>query len=168
MNNDIIPYSPENLYDWAKNITDNGMAQLTGLAGWDAGRISGFISRMGSIRDAAKAVVDAQHLVNERLGDLDSAKKYQLESLRRDFSNIKTSEGYNSGIGEVLDILSDSTTFNAATYKPVITRITSFAGRNQIMSKKRGVTSMNVYWRRKGEETWRLLAPKRVKFPIDD
>ena len=123
---------------------------------------------MGSIRDAAKAVVDAQHLVNERLGDLDSAKKYQFESLRRDFSNIKTSEGYNSGIGEVLDILSDSTTFNAATYKPVITRITSFAGRNQIMSKKRGVTSMNVYWRRKGEETWRLLAPKRVKFPIDD
>ena len=168
MNNDIIPDSPENLYDWAKNITDTAMAQLTGLAGWDVPRISAFISRVGTIRDTAKAVLDAQQIVNERLGDLEGAKSSQFEFMRQDFSNIKTSTGYNSGIGEVLDILSDSTTFNPATYKPIITRITSFAGRNQLMTKKRGATSMNVYWRRKGEETWRLLAPKRVKFPIND
>ena len=74
----------------------------------------------------------------------------------------------NTGIGEVLEILSDSATFNPLTYKPIITRITSFGGHNELMTKKRGVTSMNVYWRRKGEETWRLLAPKRVKFPVQD
>ena len=83
-------------------------------------------------------------------------------------SNVKTSGGYNIGIGEVLEILTDSATFNPLTYKPVITRITSFGGHNELMTKKRGVTSMNVYWRRKGEETWRLLAAKRVKFPVQD
>ena len=168
MNNDIIPDSPENLHDWAKNITDTAMAQLTGLAGWDVPRISAFISRVGTIRDTAKAVLDAQQIVNERLGDLEGAKSSQFEFMRQDFSNIKTSTGYNSGIGEVLEILSDSATFNPLTYKPVITRITSFGGHNELMTKKRGVTSMNVYWRRKGEETWRLLAPKRVKFPVQD
>ena len=168
MNKDIVPDSPENLYEWAKNFTDKAMAQLTGLAGWDTPRISGLISRVGSIRDAAKAVMDAQAIVNERLGDLSAAKTYSLPSIRQDFSNIKASGGYNEGIGEVLEILSDAATFDPLTYKPVITRITSYAGHNELMTKKRGVTSMNVYWRRKGEETWRLLAPKRVKFPVND
>ena len=167
-NNDIIPDSPENLFDWAKNITDNALAQLAGVEGWDVNRINALMSRLGTIRDTAKAVVDAQAVVSEKLGDLEGAISTHLPSLRQDFSNIKTSRNYNTGIGEVLDILSDSTTFNAATYKPVITRITSFGGHNEIMTKKRGVTSMNVYWRRKGEAVMRLLAAKRVKFPVQD
>ena len=167
-NNDIIPDSPENLYEWAKNFCDKALVQLAGVEGWDANRINALISRLGTIRDTAKSVADALAVVAEKLGDLEGAKNTHLPSLRQDFSNIKTSRNYNTGIGEVLDILSDSATFNAATYKPIITRITSFGGHNELMTKKRGVTSMNVYWRRKGEEIWRLLAPKRVKFPVQD
>ncbi len=167
-NNDIIPDSPENLYEWAKNFCEKAPVQLAGLAGWDANRINSLISRLGTIRDTGKSVVDAQAVVDEKLGDLEGAKNTHLASIRQDFSNIKVSGGYNIGIGEVLEILTDSATFNPLTYKPVITRITSFGGHNEIMTKKRGVTSMNVYWRRKGEETWRLLAAKRVKFPVQD
>ncbi len=168
MNKSIIPDSPENLFEWAMNFTDKALVQLTGIDGWDANRISGLISRVGTLRDTSKAVVDALAVVEEKLGDLEGAKSTHLASIRQDFANIKTSGGYNTGIGEVLEILSDSATFNPLTYKPVITRITSFGGHNEIMTKKRGVTSMNVYWRRKGEETWRLLAAKRVKFPVQD
>ena len=168
MNKSIIPDSTENLYEWAKNFCEKAPAQLAGLEGWDANRISSLVSRVGTIRDTAKAILDAQAVVEEKLGDLDGAKTTHLPSIRLDAANIKTSGGYNFGIGEVLDILSDSTTFNAATYKPVVTRITSFGGHNEIMTKKRGVTSMNVYWRRKGEATMRLLAGKRVKFPVQD
>ncbi len=167
-NNDIIPDSPENRYDWAKNFCEKAPAQLAGLAGWDANRINSLISRVGTIRDTAKAVMDAKAVLDEKLGDLDGAMTTHIPSIRQDFSNIKVSGGYNFGIGEVLEILSDSATFNPLTYKPVITRITSFGGHNELMTKKRGVTSMNVYWRRKGEETWRLLAAKRVKFPVQD
>lgn len=168
MNKSIIPDSPENLYEWAKNFTDKAPAQLAGLEGWDANRISSLVSRVGTIRDTAKAILDAQAVVDEKLGDLEGAKNTHLPSLRNDFANIKVSGGYNSGIGDVLEILSDSTSFNAATFKPVITRITSFAGHNELMTKKRGATSMNVYWRRKGEEAWRMVATKRVKFPVKD
>jgi hypothetical protein len=165
---DYIPDSPENLHDWARNITDNALAQLTGLAGWDAGRINGLISRVGTLRDTAKAVVDALMVVEEMLGELDGAKTTHLESIRQDFANIKSSAGYNPGIGEVLDIVSDATTFDPATYKPAITRVTSLPGKNVLMTKKRGADSMNVYMRRKGVTAWTLLASKRVKFPVED
>jgi hypothetical protein len=165
---DYIPDSPENLHDWAKNITDNALAQLTGLAGWDAGRINGLISRVGTIRDTATAVMDALLVVEEKLGDLAGAKSTHLESIRQDISNIKTSGGYNPGIGEVLDIVSDAITFDPNTYQPEITRTTSLPGRTVLMTKKRGAESMNVYMRRKGVTTWTLIAAKRVKFPADD
>ena len=76
---------------------------------------------------------------------------------------IKTSRNYNSGIGEVLDIHSDSATFNAATYKPVITRIPTLCRRGRM-----GRPSPLRDWRCKGEATMRLLAGKRVKFPVQD
>ncbi len=37
-----------------------------------------------------------------------------------------------------------------------------------LTGKKLGATSLSLYWRRKGETTWRLLAAKRVRFPFDD
>ncbi len=60
-----------------------------------------------------------------------------IAGIRQDSADIKTSGGYNSGIGEVLEILPDSATLNPLTYKPIITRITSFCGHNERMKSKR-------------------------------
>ena len=163
MNKSIIPDSTENIYEWAKNFCEKAPAQLAGVEGWDSNRISSLVSRVGTIRDTAKAVLDAQAVVTEKLCDFDGAKSTHLPSIRLDSANIKTSGGYNFGIGEVLDILSDSTTFNAATYKPAITRIPTLCRRDRV-----GRSSPLRDWRRKGEATMRLLAGKRVKFPVQD
>jgi hypothetical protein len=58
-------------------------------------------------------------------------------------------------------------TINPNALKPPLD-VSSKQGRSIIMAKKLGAHSLNIYWRYKGETTWRLLAAKRVRFPLED
>ena len=58
-------------------------------------------------------------------------------------------------------------TVDPGTIKPSLD-VESKLGRNEIMAKKRGARSLNVYVRLKGEASFRLLSARRVRFPIND
>ncbi len=165
---DFVPESSANFNDWTSNLHDHAEEQLTGITGWDAARITAFKARLATLRDKSKAVLDAQAIVDSLTGEFLAAKAAALPGIRQDCTNIKTSAGYDDGVGTVLDILTSSASFDSAGYKPTIASITSLPGHNRIMIKKRGVDSINIYWRRKGEAAWRLLAAKRVRFPVED
>ena len=55
----------------------------------------------------------------------------------------------------------------ADAYKPVLTA-ESASGRVTLTAKKLGVDGLNLYSRKKGETTWKLIAAKRSRFPFDD
>lgn len=164
---DYVPDSVKNLRDWAQKNIDHAAAQLGGVEGWDAARIAGYVARMTKILDAAQAVLDAQAALDGKAGLLDQARTDELPELRQDIGNMKTSRGWNSGKGDVLEVNTPAASTDASTLQPRLD-VESKRGRNEIMAKKLGADSLNIYVRRKGEAAFRLLAAKRVRFPLDD
>ncbi len=167
MPKDFFPDSFINIRDWTQNIIDNATAQLAGVEGWDAARIAAFVARVQQIRDAAQAVLDAQATVSAATGTLQHLIADQLPEVRQDIGNMKKSRGWNDGKGDVLDVNTPSASTDPANLKPRLT-VTEQKGRNEIMVKKNGADSVNVYVRKKGEAGFRLHASKRVRFPLDD
>lgn len=164
---DYIPDSAKNLHDWADNYHAKAAAQLTGLTGWDAARIAALRGHLAPLRDAAQAALDAQQALDDTLGALAKARTDHLPAIRGESSSIKTSPGYDDGIGDVLQINAAASALDPAAYKPAGSA-ESLPGRVRLSAKKRGVDSLNILMRRKGETAFRLLIAKRVGFPVDD
>ncbi len=164
---DFVPDSAKNFHDWCAAYFDKATAQLTGLTGWDAPRIAVLKGHLAPMRDAAQAVLDAQKALDDAMGALAKAKADHLATVRSESSNIKTSPGYDDGVGNVLGIVAGGVTFDPAAYKPVGTA-ESFPGLVRLMTKKLGVDSVNIAMRRKGETVFKLIFAKRVSFPVDD
>ena len=164
---DFVPDSVRNFHDWSANYFDKAAAQLTGLTGWDAARIAAIKDHLAPMRAAAQAVLHAQKALDLATGTFVKAKKDHLPPVRSESSNIKTSPGYDEGIGEVLGIVAGGSSFDPNTYRPVATA-ESFPGLVRLMTRKLGADSENIYLPRKGETAFKLIFAKRVSFPVDD
>ncbi|MCX6979243.1 MAG: hypothetical protein NTV08_00595 [Verrucomicrobia bacterium] len=164
---DFVPDSWKNLRDWAQNIVTNAAAQLTGVEGWDAPRIAAFVARVTKVRDAAQAVLDAQSVLDAKTGALAQIRSDELPEVRQDIGNMKKSRGWDDGKGDVLEVNTPSAQVDPAALQPALS-VESKHGHSEIMAKKLGADSLNLYVRRKGEAAFRLLAGKRVRFPMDD
>ena len=162
-----MPDSVKNLRDWGNKIVLNAATQLSGVEGWDGPRISPFVARVTKIRDAAQAVLDAQAVVEAKTGLIEDSLAHDLPEVRRDIGNMKKSRGWNNGKGDVLEVNTPPAHVDAATIKPALA-VESKRARNEIMAKKFGADSLNIYVRLKGVGAFRLLASKRVRFPMDD
>ena len=164
---DFVPDSVRNQRDWAKNIVDKGPGIISGTEGWDAARIAAFVARVKKIQDAAQLVLDTQATLDTLGGALDAALGVELPEIRRDVANLKKSRGWNDGKGDALEVNSPAGEVDPATLKPTL-NVESKRARNEVMAKKYGADSLNIYVRLKGEGPFRLLAAKRVRFPMDD
>jgi hypothetical protein len=164
---DFVPDSVKNQRDWAKNIVDTAAAQLAGVEGWDAARIAAFVGRVKQIQDAAQAVLDAQAVFDTKNGLLRDVLNDQLPEIRQDIGNLKKSRGWSDGKGDALEVNTPPAHTDPNTLKPPLT-VESKHGHNEIMARKLGADSLNIYVRLKGTGPFRLLASKRVRFPMDD
>lgn len=164
---DFVPDSVKNQRDWAQKIVTNAASQLVGVEGWDNLRIGAFAARVTRIRDAAQGVLDAQSALDAVNGALDKVLGEELSEIRQDIANMKKSRGWNDGKGEVLEVTTPAASIDPNTLKPRL-EVESKRARNEIMAKKFGADSLNVYVRLKGQGPFRLLAAKRVRFPLND
>jgi hypothetical protein len=164
---DFVPDSVKNQRDWAKNIVDQGPGIIAGVEGWDAARIAAFVARVKKIQDAAQAILDAQSTLDTLGGALDTLLADELPEIRKDIGNLKKSRGWDDGKGDALEMNTPPASIDPNTVKPKI-EVESKNGRNEVMVKKFGADSVNLKVRKVGEATFRLLAAKRVRFPMDD
>ncbi len=164
---DWMPDSLRNRRDWAKNIMDNGTAQLTGVEGWDAARITAFIARVTRVHDSAQATLDAQEATQTAGGAHDQTMREESAEIRADVANIKKSRGWDDGKSVALGFSTPSAQIDPNTVKPKMT-VESRMASNTIMVNKLGADSANVYSRVKGTAQMKLLAAKRVRFPMTD
>ena len=164
---DFVPDSVKNQRDWAKNIVDKGPGIISGIEGWDAARITAFIARVKKIQDAAQLVLDTQITLDTVGGALDTVLSVELSEIRKDVGNLKKSRGWNAGKGDALEVSTPPGQIDPAALKPTL-NVEGKRGRNEVMAKKYGADSLNIYVRLKGEGPFRLLAAKRVRFPMDD
>mgnify|MGYP003704433309 CR=1 FL=1 len=58
-------------------------------------------------------------------------------------------------------------TFNPDTARPMI-EVEAQRGRVKITGKKPGFDAVNIYFRKKGDVQWKLIAPNRLRFPFYD
>ena len=166
MSKDFIPDSFQNLHDWADHF--HQQIAIHGPAiGWDAARVAALQTLLAGVRDAAADVLAKQSALDTATGALKAALQASLPEIRLDVNNIKSSRGYNEGIGKDLDIVTPAGTLDPATYQPEL-RAVAMDGHVRLNGKKHGVGSLNLYTRRRGESAWRLLAAKRQRFPYDD
>jgi hypothetical protein len=163
---DYIPDSYKNLRDWAQNILDH-LDPIATRIGWPAALATSFKGRITRIRDLADAVLDQQAALDTAIGQLERGRDTELPEIRTDLNNLKSTRGFTDGDAKTLDVLSGSDQIDPATYQPRLAA-EGKRGRIELMGKKFGADSLNLYVRRKGETTWRVLAAKRVRFPMDD
>ena len=137
------------------------------MVGWDAAKTTDFQAKVQPIRDSAKGVLDALDALDIAKGALQSALNKQLAGVRLDINNLKTLPGYNTGIGESLNIQTSTSKPDAGSYQPTLSSAVAFPGYVRVTGKKGMAGSLNIYGRLKGQD-WKLVAAKRSKFPFDD
>lgn len=168
MAKDYVPDSVQNTYDWATQLYTEITAQGA-AAGWDAARIASFQALIGPIRDAAKAVLDAQDALDIARGLLVQVRNANLPEVRREVKNLKTTPGYHDGIGKSLGVETLATAaVDKDSYQPRLDAAVAHPGYVRITGKKLIADSLNIYGRLKGQGAFKLVAAKRVHFPFDD
>jgi hypothetical protein len=166
MPTDIIPQSYQNLHDWLENLLPKVPTQGPVL-GMTPTEITDFTAVLTTLKTDVDAVLAAQAALDTATGILQQALTDNLPEIRRVIKNMKSSKGYNDGIGADLQIVATAGSFSAETYKPTITA-EAFPGYVRIKGKKVGADAFNIYMRLKGQPTFKLIATNRSRFPFDD
>jgi len=166
MSKDYVPKSPKDIEPWAGNLHTEIPLQATTLALTPA--------KVTEIQDLVAPIRDAAEEVNQKQDDLDAANgilrtklDQNLPALRKLIAALKTAPNYSLGIGQALGVVTTTSPFDPANYKPVL-RAEVFAGYVRLTGTKRGADALNIYTRLQGASAWNLLAAKRSRFPYDD
>lgn len=167
MATDILPQSYENLYNWLLNFDTKLQTHGTKL-GMTAADVTAFRAKLAPWLTKLKAVLDAQHALDLASGQAQKEAADQMSDLRRRIQNLKTSDGYDDGIGADLGIVATTSNFDAASYQPELTSVEAFPGHVRVKGKKLGADSINVSMRRKGDADFKVIAARKSRFPFDD
>ena len=163
---DYIPDSYKNLHDWAANYS----AQLGAIAtriGWPTASVTALKAQLDGLTTAAEAVLEAQAALDTAIGLLTTAKGTAFPAVRMDTKNLKATHGFTDGDAKTLGVYVTPETFDPNTYQPVLDA-TARHNYVELMAKKLGADSLNLYWRPAGTATWTMLSPKRTRFPFQD
>ncbi|MBK7872253.1 MAG: hypothetical protein IPJ74_17055 [Saprospiraceae bacterium] len=80
-----------------------------------------------------------------------------LKKLRKIIARIKAHRNYTNSLGQELGIIGKTASFDASNYKANLSGEVT-GGLVKLKFQKKGVDSVNIYYRKKGEVTWRFLA----------
>jgi hypothetical protein len=165
--NDYIPRSYENQADWLKKQQDDLTPQLATTVSMSTTERDDFLGHVGILHSSAAEIVALMQQLEQKTADHEALLAQHLPAIRAGVKRAKTSAGCTPGIQEQLEWVGDETTFDPATARPTIT-VEAQRGRVKSMGKKPGFDAVNLYFRKKGEVQWKLIAVRRRKFPIFD
>lgn len=163
---DYIPDSPRNQRDWAQNFLTHFPA-IAKRIGWSDTDTKELIDRVTKLLAAAQAVVDADAAHDVAIGQLDSVRDAEVSEIRLDIANLKKTRGFTEGDARTIEVLASAASFDSANCQPKLVAEEK-RGRVRLMARKNGADTLNLYVRRKGEASFRLLVAKRARFPYDD
>jgi hypothetical protein len=166
MKKDYIPDSPQGIVNWTTNFLAEIDAVATRIS-WPTAQVTALKTRLTNLKNAAQAVLDKQNDLEAATGQLDQMKLIEVPEIRIDTNNLKTTRGFNEGDGRTLQVLTTTGEFDPDTYKPPLAA-SSKPNRVELIAKKNGADSINLYSRIKGQAAFTLLAAKRVRFPFED
>ena len=166
MAKDFVPESYKNLHDWA-NTYSNGVGAVATRISWPTASVTALKAQLTIIITLTQAILDAQAVLETAVGQLHTAKPGALSQVRLATKNLKATTGFTEGDAKALGVFTTPDTFDPNTYQPPL-EATARHGYVELMAKKLGADSLNVYWRPAGTATWNLLSAKRARFPFHD
>ena len=122
------------------------------------------IAICNKIIDAINGVFAAKATLKSTVKTRNSIIATEGFDLRKVIKRHKSSAGYTDAIGFALGIIGSDSEFNPSTYQPVI-KVEPFGKLITIRFAKKGVDSINIYQRKKGDDSFRLLA-RATKSPF--
>lgn len=167
MNSDYLPQSYKNFRDWLQLQKDEVTTALaTSMSMTTAER-----DEMMEIADILLAevspIVDLMAQVEQRTANFEMVREVQTPRLRAIIKRAKTSPGCTPAIQTLLQWIGESHEFDPDTARPTIT-VEAQRGRVKIDGRKPGFEAVNIYFRRKGDVEWKLIAVRKRKFPFYD
>ena len=163
---DFVPDSYKNLHDGSANDS-TGVSAVATRIGWPTASVTTLTAQLTSLTTATQAVLDAQHALDTAVGQLNSLKGHALVMIRAETRSLKATNGFTEGDAKALGVYTTPETFDPNTYQPTL-EATSRHNYVELMAKKLGADSLNLYWRPAGTATWTMLSPKRARFPFHD
>lgn len=153
---DYFPYKDAELLLWINNFRNKFR-----LYGTDYGLLAAEIADLEQQCTAMEQSILDAAAQKDMLAKSIAVKKAQKAifsaKARKSANRIKAHQNYTLGIGHELGIITPAMTFDKKSYKPVLS--IKIVGRIlRVKYQKKGVDSVNIYRRRKGEVTWQLVA----------
>jgi hypothetical protein len=126
-----------------------------------------FLAACSTLATPLGVIVDLMQQLEEKTADFEPLLAAQLPLIRAAIKRAKTSPACTPGIQEQLDWVGDEHSFDPDTARPTITAEAQ-RGRVKITGKKPGFEAYNLYFRKKGDVQWKLIAVRKRKFPFFD
>lgn len=160
------PYFPKSttaLSAWSFNFKEK-IAIHAGALGISPAEVTAEETKCAKMIDGINDVITGKTTFKEIVDARNKIIEVEGADLRKDIKRHKAAEGYTEAIGASLGIIGSDTEFDTSTFKPVIT-VEPFGNLVQVRFLKKGVNGINLYVRRRGEESFKLLS-RATKSPF--
>lgn len=164
---DYIPQSYKNLRDWLTLQQTELTAPLATTVGMTTAERDAYLAAVGALLPKVSEIVDLMQQLEEKSADFQPLLEAQTALIRAAVKRAKTSPGCTPGIQAQLEWVGDSETFDPATARPRI-EAEAQRGRVRINGRKPGFEAYNLYFRKKGDVQWKLIATRKRRFPYYD
>ena len=167
MTADYVPQSYPNLNTWCVRQDTELTAPLATTIGMTAGERAAFLAAVDTVKTAVAPIVDLMQQLDELTANFPVILDAQMPIIRAAIKRAKTSPGCTPAIQTQLDWIGAAHTQHPGTSRPTIDAEAQ-RGRVKISGKKPGFEATNIYSRKKGDVSWKLIAVRKRKFPYYD
>lgn len=167
MQDDYFPQSFPNIRLWCQKQVDELTLALGNAIGMTDPERTAFIAAITTLLAAVSQIVDLMEQLDELTANFAPILETQMPIIRATIKRAKTFPGCTPAIQTQLDWIGASHTFHPGTARPTIV-VEVQRGRVKITGRKPGFEAYNLYWRKKGDVEWKLMAIRKRKFPYYD
>jgi hypothetical protein len=167
MNTDYIPRSYPNLLAWLIKQETQLTAQLATDIGMPADERTEYLAAVAALKAKTAEIVDLMDTLDQKTADFPGILDAQSPTIRTTVKRTKTRPGCTPAIIAQLDWEGPSHNTDPNTARPTI-GAEAQRGRVKITGRKPGFDAVNLYFRKKGDVQWKLIAVRKRKFPYLD
>jgi hypothetical protein len=155
-NKNYIPGSEGELILWLNNF-EKKLTEHKTLLNISAAEFDEIISNINDVRNAIHSAYKFKSLLKQKEVEKRLIKQNVLKLIRTKAARFKTESGYTDAVGEDMGIVTHSRKIDYDTYKPKL-KAKVFPKYVEVSILKKGIDSVNLFYRLTGEAEWTFLS----------
>ena len=167
MHDDYVPQSYANLKIWLDKQNTDLTAALATTINMTATERTAYLATVAALLTPVTNIVALLTQLEQATANFQPLLDAQVPLLRAAIKRAKTSPGCTPAIQLQLDWVGATQSRDPNTARPTLTAEAQ-RGRVKIDGRKPGFEAVNLYFRKKGDVQWKLIAVRKRKFPYFD